>query len=130
MSHYQQQLFQNLELKYDLLVIEGNYKEGLRIGRWKIFSRSTPYIEEQGFKGGLHCDYFYKENYDTKDIEIISKDKYSDGILNGPYKVYYYNGNLELEGSYVDGKKDGLWKTYSFQGELKTEEQYKDGKLI
>ena len=46
------------------------------------------------------------------------------------YKVYYYNGNLELEGSYVDGKKDGLWKTYSFQGELKTEEQYKDGKLI
>jgi len=112
------------------LNFEGNYKEGLRIGRWKIFSRTTPYIEEQGFKGGLHCDYFYKENYDTKDIEIISKDKYSDGILNGPYKVYYYNGNLELEGSYVDGKKDGLWKTYSFQGELKTEEQYKDGKLI
>jgi len=119
------------------LNFEGNYKEGIRVGRWKVYGRTTPYIEKQGFKGGLIQDFHYKENYDSKDHEILSSDEHSklnhihsSGILHGAYKDYYYNGNVDTEGSFVHGKRDGLWKKYSFQGELKTEEQYKVGKLI
>lgn len=102
------------------LNIEGNCNEGYRVGEWKVY----------GSTGNLFLILNYKENYDSKDLEILSKDEFADGIFHGKYKRYHSNNNLEEEGSYVYGKKDGLWKKYSFQGELQTENQYKDGKLI
>ena len=102
------------------LNIEGNCNEGYRVGEWRVY-KST---------GSLFLILNYKENYDSKDFEILSKDEFADGIFHGKYKRYHSNNNLEEEGSYVDGKKDGLWKKYSFQGELQIENQYKDGELI
>ncbi len=50
--------------------------------------------------------------------------------MNGrPYKEYYENGIIELEGNYRKGKKEGLFKQYYESGGIKAMQKYKDGKL-
>jgi len=47
--------------------------------------------------------------------------------LNGLYKSYYENGQLESEGSYIDGKKNGHCTHYHDTGQLESEGNYING---
>src|SRR5687768_10259158 len=49
--------------------------------------------------------------------------------FHGVYRVYYYNGKMEVEGSHKKGKNAGVWKKYFENGNLKSEEVYKNGLL-
>ena len=114
----------NGELKF-----EGHYKEGVRVGRWKNYSHTTPYIENQGFKGGLYDDFGYKDKYEVDELKTIA-DEGLEGLLDGPYTRYYFNRNIEFEGSYKNNKKNGIFKKYSFQGELESETNYNEGDVV
>jgi antitoxin component YwqK of YwqJK toxin-antitoxin module len=111
------------------LEFEGYYKEGVRVGRWKKYSRTTPYIENQGFKGGLYDDFGYKDKYEINELKTIA-DEGLEGLLDGPYTRYYFNRNIEFEGSYKNNKKNGIFKKYSFQGELESETNYNEGDVV
>ena len=44
-----------------------------------------------------------------------------NGKLNGPFKLYYENGQLKQEGSFKDNKEDGFCNFYYENGKLKRE---------
>jgi len=50
--------------------------------------------------------------------------------LNGPYKIWFNNGNLYLEGNYTSNKKDGLFHLFDESGAILREGLYEKGKLI
>jgi len=37
---------------------------------------------------------------------------YIDGILHGPYKLFFANGELKQIGLFLNGRKHGRWTTY------------------
>lgn len=112
------------------LNLEGNYKDGFRVGRWKMYASTSDYLKKMGLKGYLYLDYYYKDEYDDKDIETLANDEYGKGLKHGPYIKYFYNGNIELEGVYKNDKEDGLFKKYFFEGQLKLEQTYTNGVLV
>tara|TARA_B100000427_G_scaffold266961_1_gene232541 strand:- start:2849 stop:3454 length:606 start_codon:yes stop_codon:yes gene_type:complete len=106
---------------------EGIFKNGVQDGPFKIYNEYGQ-IEEKGTMKsdkiyGYHKIYYYEYNYDKPSEEIT----YENGIENGPYKRYHYNGQLEVEGTFNNGNQDGPWKFYYDNGQLEYEETYKDG---
>lgn len=102
----------------------GSYTDGLKVGDWKIYSKTTPYLESQGLKGYLYIEMEYKDDYSLDEYEDLNTKDFTDGIKEGSYKRYYSNGNIEEEGMYKNDQKVGTWKKYSFDGELSEEENF------
>ena len=85
--------------------------------------------------------------------EIIEKSEYVNGLLNGKYRTWYVNGQLEcectcirnrIEGDhkmwyengqimehsfYIDGLKDGISKEWNINGKLKHNRLYIKGEI-
>lgn len=57
--------------------------------------------------------------------EIVT---YVNGIANGPYKHFFENGVVSLQGNLKNGLYDGAWETYQSDGTLSTRTNFKDGK--
>lgn len=66
-----------------------------------------------GAKKRLHEDYF------------VTAD--GNKVFEGPYKRYYPNGKLEMEGAYRDGKRSGTFMEYFPNGQLQRKITYRDG---
>ena len=46
-------------------------------------------------------------------------NKYNDnGLKEGPWEAYHYNGKLWYKGNYVNGKMHGLFEEYHSNGNL------------
>jgi len=69
----------------------------------------------------------YKYYYKNGQLEF--EINYKNGKRDGPYKMYYENGQLKEEGNFKDNKEEGLWKNYNKKGQLKKEIVYEDGKF-
>ena len=50
-----------------------------------------------------------------------------EGKVNGLYREWYENGQLERECTYKDDKKAGLYRRWYKNGQLQEECTYKDG---
>jgi len=50
------------------------------------------------------------------------------GKIEGPWKLYYSNGNLKEEGEYKEGVKEGKWEFYDKEGKLMQIGSYLKGK--
>lgn len=101
-------------------------------------------IDEKGDKQGVHT-------VKKQSGEIISESHYVNGLLQGKYKTWYLNGQLEcectcfrnrIEGEYmswyedgkimehsfyVDGLKDGMSKQWDMNGKMKHNRVYIKG---
>lgn len=53
--------------------------------------------------------------------------RYSDGLLDGPYREWWESGKLCSEGQYSKGAKAGEWRKWSSQGNLLDIEQWREG---
>ena len=53
---------------------------------------------------------------------------FDDQKIHGPYKRYYENGNLEMEGNYLNGVRSGTFYEYHESGTRLRIINYKDGK--
>jgi len=51
-----------------------------------------------------------------------------DGVMHGPIRKLYANGNRSAEGSYALGKTDGTWSWWYEDGKKKSKGSYKAGK--
>ena len=80
-------------------IIQGNYVNGLKDGKWNYFSESG---------------------------NLTSEEVYEKGILNGMYARYYDNNKLYEKGNMTNGKKNGDWVYKYYDGALKSIYNYKD----
>ncbi len=57
-----------------------------------------------------------------------------NGLKDGEFKVFYSNGNLQMQGRMVNNKNEGLWKYYYNNSQLESEGNFKndmpDGKWL
>jgi len=133
---------------------EGKYINSKPIGKWRYyFEDKSIEIEgsytRKGEKDGEWLWYY-------SDGGLLSKETYSDGLLDGMSfnlsiagdtvecgtfvageeegKWYYVNDSVRTEGNYSEGKKEGVWKTYYASGKLKSYHSYFnnefDGKMV
>lgn len=79
------------------LRMEGEYKEGLKHGKWISFYNN----------GNNWSEGFYKL-----------------GINDGKTITWHENGQKYYEGSYADGKRSGVWKFWDEKGEFIKEINY------
>jgi antitoxin component YwqK of YwqJK toxin-antitoxin module len=59
------------------------------------------------------------EYYDSGEIKAIYKTK--NNIKDGPFKVFFPNGSIQIKGFYNGGKLHGLWRSYFQNGNLEVE---------
>ncbi len=132
------------------ILAEGDYYQGKRQGSWTEFyanglvKGTTTYYN--GIKQGVAIELseigeltkkaVYRNGLLDGEYVLFERRKikeilnYSNGLLNGPKRSYYTNGNPLEESNYVNGKIDGVAKYYNQQGELLYEYQYKQGELV
>ena len=67
----------------------------------------------------------YKSYWENGQLEV--EVNYINGLMNGIYKSYWNNGQLWEEVNYIDGKKEGIYKSYYQNGKLWQEVNYIDG---
>lgn len=96
---------------------------------YKKFSDDVPFTgmvtgSAQGMmkKGLPEGSWIYYENG-----QLIEKQNFKNGILDGPNVIYYLTGNFMEKRGYKDGNPHGLWETYNENGKLMEKGTYKDG---
>lgn len=119
-------LFQ-LYTEEGILIDNANFKEGERDGLTKQYYSDTGKLRVSGnYKNGV-LEGEFKAYYPNGNLqgEII----YKNGEMNGDFKEYHENKNKRLSGSYKNNLQDGEWKSYLEDGTLETIVNYKDGEL-
>jgi antitoxin component YwqK of YwqJK toxin-antitoxin module len=120
---------------------EGEWIEGYFLKQKSFLSQNINNRDYLFLNGNFY--YYSKINYInnkingilqvyTDDDKLEHEYTYSNGIKNGPYKIYYsfilatdlylnmnYIGNIMEEGEYVNGEKNGINKIYYKNGLLK-----------
>ena len=89
------------------------------------FTGKTTGQKQGSFKNGKKNGpwFIYWENG-----QLWEKGIYKDGKEHGPRVVYYSTGQLGSKGTYKNGKRDGPWVHYHGDGQLSSKETHKDGK--
>ena len=107
------------EKKRNVYLIVDFYKNGTKYREGKA---EFHVANKEVFKGFV--TYFYPEG------SILKKEKYKDGLLDGPYKEYYPTGEVKVEGIYGEGFKQRAWKIYYKTGKIKTKGKYRNDKKV
>ena len=119
-------LFQ-LYTEEGILVDDANFKEGERDGLTKQFYSDTGKLRVSGnYKNGV-LDGEFKAYYPNGNLQ--GEVTYKNGEMNGEFKEYHENKNIRLSGSYKNSLQEGEWKSYLEDGTLETIVNYKDGEL-
>ncbi|WP_317380719.1 DUF3592 domain-containing protein [uncultured Intestinimonas sp.] len=79
----------------------GNYLHGEMDGRWVAYDPDTGYI--------------------------LTEQTYREGVLHGPAKQYYSNGQLQIDMNFEDGVAQGPYKAYYPSGQLQVEDNLEHG---
>ena len=104
--------------KNGVLFKSGFYIKGLKTGTWDFFS-SDEKIGEIVYANGKPKS--FEKKYLGGALETkVEIDEFGKG--NG--KVFFKNGQIQLEGEYINFKKVNSWKCYNSKGVQKTEVQY------
>lgn len=119
-------LFQ-LYTEEGILVDDANFKEGERDGLTEQFYNDTGKLRvSANYKNGV-LDGEFKAYYPNGNLQ--GEVTYKNGEMNGEYREYNENKNIRLSGSYKNNLQDGEWKSYLEDGTLETIVNYKDGEL-
>lgn len=96
-------------------IVKDGYFEEFNLGFFPGAASITksPYnvetvIKTGYFKNGLESGVW--KNYDSSRGDLISSFNYVEGVLEGPYNIYFSNGALKENGEYRDGEKVILWE--------------------
>jgi len=132
----------------DQLRYEGEFDHGVEIGTFKFYCgdcKTQPTIvkEFKGKTGAASVTYFTKKGklvsegqmegkkrigewlyYHEKSDAILTRELYTNGMLDGIKETYYFNGQLTEEITYIKGIKEGPNMYYSPDGVLLKKLQY------
>ncbi len=69
--------------------------------------------------------------WNTKNEKWVNKRDFDEAgnLRAGPYKEFYKDGTLKMEGPYSEGKRNGQFKFYDEQGRLTCESNYREYEL-
>ncbi|OFX58047.1 MAG: hypothetical protein A2066_16070 [Bacteroidetes bacterium GWB2_41_8] len=103
-----------------------NEKQLIRDGKHYNFRNKNEVASELTYKEGIVVNALtYYENG--------NKELYMEGdaaTLNGEYKMWYPNGQLQFSGHYQNNIKHGDFESYAEDGTVLRKGTYEDGKLI
>lgn len=95
----------------------GHWENDKQNGIFKMYTEDGILVDDCNFKDGVR-DGITKQFYsDTGKIKILAN--YKAGILNGEFKQYYPNEQLQAEATYLDGAFEGEYKEYYENGNIK-----------
>lgn len=77
-------------------------------------------VNETGKKHGINTER-------KQSGEIVSRTNYENGLLNGDYKTWYLNGQLECHCYCLQNRIEGEFKSWYQNGRLQEQSFYKDG---
>tara|TARA_B100000676_G_C17463287_1_gene524886 strand:- start:148 stop:594 length:447 start_codon:yes stop_codon:yes gene_type:complete len=109
------------------LRLSGEFVDGLPNGKWELWHDN----QTLRVVSVLTADGFYPEkdgcSFLAGDWDEICLDNF--GQLDGAFKHWHENGQLELDLTFKDGQLDGLQKVWYENGQLQSEGTHKDGVL-
>ena len=70
----------------------------------------------------------YELYYDDGQLE--EKGTYKAGMADGPYERYHENGQLWVKGTYKAGERDGAYEVYRENGQLEESGMYRAGQRV
>lgn len=132
---------------------EGNFEHGKEIGVFKFYCQecgeqpsviktfkvkdNTATVQYFTIKGKLVSEGKMKGKkrfgewvyYHEKSPEVMTREFYTDGKLDGMKTTYYINGQITEEMAFVNGLKEGPNNFYSPEGVLIKELKYENDKL-
>lgn len=105
----------------------GHLADGLKQGRWQV----RYYKEEDA----LDYDISYQEGYLNGPLTVYGPDqrvRYQTNFVhgNGPWKFFFGNAKLKVEGILQDGQPDGLWQYRTADGRPEKQLLYQQGTLL
>ena len=110
-----------------ILIDSGIFKNGERDGLTEQFYNDTGKLRvSANYKNGV-LDGKFKAYYPNGNLQ--GEVTYKNGEMNGEYREYNENKNIRLSGNYKNNLQDGEWKSYLEDGTLETIVNYKDGEL-
>lgn len=107
------------------------FRGGIQEGEVKIFDENQTLLRvfsvKNGEKEGEEIDYF-----PTKSLALLPRllMTWQEGILQGPVKTWYENGNLESQKEMSQNKKNGLSTAWYENGALMLIEEYDSDRLV
>lgn len=91
------------------------YKEHIKRGSTVLVAKEGYTFEQTSY--GLYIEKFYN-NSEHPLREVITYADRRKKVLEGPWQVFYANGQVQVTGRYTEGKKAGRWYYYREDGEL------------
>jgi antitoxin component YwqK of YwqJK toxin-antitoxin module len=127
----------------------GYYRQGKRIGPWRIYHPNgqlslSLQFDDQGREQGQWLDFY--ENGNISSVKLYANGKltgsvsffyesgqlrmqqqYSEGLMNGISIIYWPNGNIKKMGHFKSGLQHGEVIHYDEDGSIKEKVNYVDG---
>jgi TonB family protein len=91
------------------------YKEHIKRGSTVLQAKEGYTFEQTTY--GLYIEKFY-DNSEHPLRELITYADRRKKILEGPWQVFYTNGQVQVTGRYLEGEKAGRWYYYRDNGEM------------
>lgn len=127
----------------------GCYRQGKRIGPWRIYHPDgqlslSLQFDDQGREQGQWLDYFENGNISSVKLYVNGKltgsvsffyengqirmqQQYSEGLMNGISIIYWPNGNVKKIGRFRSGHQHGEVNHYNEDGSVEEKLNYVDG---
>lgn len=109
-----------------ILIDYANFEDGKRHGLTRQYDPDTGGIIHMGNYLHGEMDGLWVE-YDPDTGYILMEQTYQDGILHGPAKQYYSDGQLQIDMNFADGVAQGAYKAYYPNGQLQVEDNLENG---
>ena len=109
-----------------ILIDYANFEDGERHGLTRQYDPETGGVTHVGNYLHGEMDGRWVE-YDPDTGYILMEQTYRAGVLHGPAKQYYSNGQLQIDMNFVDGVAQGPYQAYYPSGQLQVEDSLENG---
>lgn len=101
--------------------------ETTKHGEYRLYEYDR--LNVTGYYSNNQKDSTWKE-YDYKGKKVVKEYNYRDGLLQGEYKEFFNDGNVNISGKYNGGLKEGHWDIYDSKNNIFESGDYSKGKEI
>lgn len=130
---------------------EGIFVDQIKDSVWNYYGQDGKLIKVESYRNGeKHGEW---KTFSAQTGILLEEERFDNGRLNGPAKIFFINGDLQNLINYIDGQRNGAfesyytgnvlsskgvyhnnlpidtWTYYDGDGQLRKTVDYKDGKV-